>query len=339
MFASLFIVRALAQIKTGSTKMLKEFRLQDADRSAIRSLLTDICGDPRNREENSLLERIALYAQELPLRIREVFYEFKLRETSAALIITNNPVSPDDIGPTPQRHWRPGEIRPLSFPQVMHGLYASLLGELFGFQSQQYGRIFNDLIPIRGQLSYSSSGGGSIGLHSEDCFHSYAPDYLGLLCLRNDERAGTTLSCLVPNEIPENYCKVLFEETFAVKVPRHGVVKPVSGPILFGDRQQPYLQFTAIDDNQCTVEMRAAFDFVKKALAKNMRIIALSQGDCLYVDNLLAVHGRAAYEPLFENGRWFCRLIVSRDLRKTRTLRSAPDGRIMLDPNQRNAMS
>lgn len=143
--------------------MLKQFRLADDDRKKIRELLVDIVRDPKNLEENSFLDRAALIAQELPIRIRETLYEFKLRESSDALLITNNPVSWEDVGRTPSSHWRPGESRPLNLPQIMHGLYSSLLGEPFGFETQQYGRIFNDLIPIPNMQPNSSSGMGILG--------------------------------------------------------------------------------------------------------------------------------------------------------------------------------
>ena len=310
--------------------MLRQFRLTDSDRLEVRDLLIEVYSDPNNREENSFLQRAALYAHELPIRIREALYEFKLRESSAGLLITNNPVSPEDVGPTPKAHWRPGERRPLTPPQIMHGLYASLLGEIYGFESQQFGRLFNDLIPIPGQPSYSSSGGGNIGLHTEDCFQPYSPDYIGLLCLRNEERAATTFSSLAESEIPEDIRRILFEESFAVNVPIGSGVIPASGSILFGDPQRPYLRFTAIDKDKMTSEMASAREFVKEALGRNQQSVILKQGDSLFLDNMVAVHGRRAFEPNYEsNGRWFCRIIVSRDLRKTRALRSAPDGRVV----------
>jgi hypothetical protein len=309
--------------------MLRQFRLTDSDRSQVRDLLIEVCRHPNNLEESSFLPRASLLAHELPIRVREALYDFKLRESSVGLLITNNPVSPQDVGPTPKSHWRPGERRPLAPPQIMHGLYASLLGEIYGFESQQCGRIFNDLIPMRGHPPYSSSGAGNIGLHTEDCFQPYSPDYIGLLCLRNEERSATTFSSLAETEIPENIRRILWEELFAVKVPIEGGVSPASGSMLFGDPKRPYLRFTAIDPNKTTSEMASALDFLRNALGQNRQSVTLTQGDCLYLDNFLAVHGRKAYQPLDSNGRWFCRLIMSRDLRRTRALREAPETRVV----------
>jgi L-asparagine oxygenase len=308
--------------------MLKELRLCEADRLAVRKLLVEIGSDPANLEEDSFLNHAALLAHELPIGIRQALYDFKLRETSAVLLITNTPVLPQDVGPTPRSHWHPGERRVLNLPQIMHGLYASILGEPFGFDTQQGGRIFNDLIPIPGAPSNSSSGEGRIGLHTEDCFTLFSPDYLGLLCLRNEERAITTFSALWPTKLAQAISSALFEQTF---VPKRVAAAGSGYSMLFGDPERPYLRYGAIDHSKCTSEMTSALRALSETLEKNQQEITLVQGDCLYLDNLFAVHGRAAYQPQYNsNGRWFCRLVMTRDLRKTRHLRAASDARIML---------
>jgi L-asparagine oxygenase len=314
--------------------VLSQIRITDEDRSAVRALLFEIGRDSSNLEENSFLERATLLAQDLPIGIRKAFYEFKFRESAVGLLITNNPILPEDVGPTPQSHWRSGERRPLSLPQLMHGLYSSLLGEVFGFETQQNGRIFNDLIPVRGERDNSSSGAGNIGLHTEDCFQPFMPDYLGLMCLRNDERAVTTFSSLWQVAIPQNVIAVLFEDRFVAKKHATNPDTKMSSPrfsILFGDPKRPYLRYGSVSFDECTSDMLSAMRFISTALEQNRRDITLAQGDCLYLDNFFAVHGRAAYRPKYgPEGRWFSRLVMTRDLRKTRTFRARPDARIML---------
>lgn len=304
--------------------MLNHFRLTNDDRTAVRDLLVKVGRDRENLEEGTFLNRAAVLAQELPVRIREVFYEFKLRESSPALLITNNPILPEDVGPTPSAYWRPGEERPLNLPQLLHGFYASLLGEPFGFEIQQNGRIFNDLISLRGALSNSSSGAGKIGLHTEDCSQPFMPDYLGLMCLRNEQRAATTFSSLHDIDIPENVLLILFNKVFAI---------PSSSQhsILFGDSKRPYLRYGSVDHQKCDSEMTTSLQFLSNALQRNLKEITLGQGDCLYLDNYLAVHGRAPFQIEYgTNGRWFSRLVMLRDLRKTRSFRAAPETRLML---------
>ncbi len=317
----------------GRTKeVVRIFSLSDSDRQNIRDLLNRIIGDSSNTEEHTFLESAAILASELPRSIRECIYDFKLWESSAALLITRNPISSQDIGPTPDSHWRPGEKRPLGVAQILHGLYSSLLGEPFGFETQQYGRIFNDLIPLKGMPSNSSSGSGDIGLHTEDCFQPFMPDYLGLMCLRNEQRAKTTVSSIWNVELPEEIRRVLWEERFAPKLSIINSTEAVAKrSVLFGDPAQPYMRFGSIDYETCDLEATAAMRFLATLLERNRQTITLNQGDCLYVDNYYAVHGRAAYQAEYgANGRWFSRLVMARDLRKTRTFRSAPEKRVML---------
>src|SRR5271163_2685484 len=111
--------------------MIETYALSDADRAAVRTLLLEIARDMRNLEEQAFLEQAVLFAQELPLGIRRAFHRFKLYEAAPCLLVTNNPVEHEDVGPTPRSHASPGARRPLILPQLLHGLYASLLGEPF----------------------------------------------------------------------------------------------------------------------------------------------------------------------------------------------------------------
>lgn len=310
--------------------MAETFRLSERERKAARNLLIQIASNKRNLEESAFLERAAVYAHGLPLRLREAFYDFKIRENVPYLLLTNNPVFPADVGPTPQTHWQPGQSRPLNLPQLMHGLYSSLLGEPFGFETQQCGRIFNDLIAIEGQPPNSSSGAGKIGLHTEDCAYPFMPDYLGLLCLRNETHATTLVSSLSRIEIPEDIRDSLFREVWvdSGSAARDRVDKRF---MLFGDPARPYLRYGLFNRDQCSDAALRAVRFVSAALQRVQESIVLNQGDCLYLDNFVAVHGRAPYEAVYgTRARWFCRLVMVRDLRRTRVFRVAPEARVML---------
>lgn len=315
--------------------MLGQCRLSDEDRVAVRRLVEAIAQDPTNLGEKVFLGRAALFAHKLPETIRESLHDFRLTEKYVGILITNNPVFVDDVGPTPQAHGK-AETRKLNLPQLMHGLYASLLGEPFGFKTQQYGRVFNDLIPLQGYQGNSSSGDGHVGLHTEDCFELFMPDYLGFLCLRNDERAVTVLSSLCETDLEQNGLRILFDEYVSVhsSSDTHFDCTTPRGRrrVLFGDLQRPYMQINAgrIDTENCSPEIRTALGTLFEVLEANRFTTVLAQGDCLYLDNFMAVHGRSPYQPNYgPGGRWFCRLVMTRDLRKTRSLRASPEARVM----------
>lgn len=303
--------------------MLTRLRLSNDDRAKVRQCLMDAVF-PRPFEETVVIERACLIAHGLPATIREAFQGFKVHEQAAALLVTHNPVGCDDIGPTPLGHWHRGEKRPLNIGQVLHGLYATLLGEPFGFATQQDGRIFNDLVSSPEAPANASSGGGQIGLHTEDISDTqpFMPDYLGFMCLRNEQSAVTTLSCLPVEEIPLGIRRTLFTRT----VP---YVNGTHRTVLFGDFLRPYLRYSQFNRCECDRDMFEALQWVACALERNVTRVTLQQGDCLYINNCLAVHGRDPFRVEYgEHGRWLSRLFILRDIRRIREFTISPESRI-----------
>lgn len=304
--------------------MIETYTLSPAERARVRDILGRIGQEAENRDEHAFLDKAPLLAQELPVEIQRAFLDFRLGETTPCLLITGNPIDPDDVGPTPTTHWRPGMHRPLNLAQHLHGLYACLLGDPFGFSSQQSGRVFNDLITLPDQPGNASSGSGKIGLHTEDCVKPFMPDYLGLACLRNETGAQSLISSIRGRTLPEEIRDILFEPIF----PQLG--GGTRRALLFGAREQPYLRYGSIDAARCDERAQRALRHLTALLSEEQRSVTLLGGDFLYIDNFQAVHGRAPFEPRFgAHARWFSRIIVTRDMRRTREMRSAPDGRVV----------
>lgn len=304
--------------------MIETYTLSPEERAQVRAILEAIGQDAGNREEHEFLDKAPLLAQELPVGIRRAFLDFRLRETAPCLLITGNPIEPDDIGPTPMTHWRPSMQRPLNLAQHLHGLYACLLGDPFGFASQQSGRVFNDLITLPGQPANASSGSGKIGLHTEDCVKPFMPDYLGLACLRNETGAQSLISSIRGRTLPDDIRDTLFEPIFTQ------LGGGTRRALLFGAREQPYLRYGSIDAVRCDERGQRALRYLTALLAEAQRSVTLLTGDFLYVDNFHAVHGRAPFEPRFgAHSRWFSRIVVTRDLRRTRAMRSIPNERVL----------
>jgi L-asparagine oxygenase len=302
--------------------MIETYSLSEAEKAEVRELLLEITSDDRNLDEHIFLDQALLFAQELPRGLRQILHRFKLHEPVPCLLITNNPILSSDIGPTPSGHAN----RPLGLPQLLHGLYASLLGEPFGFETQQFGRIFNDLISIEGQPGNSSSGCGKIGLHTEDCVKLFMPDYLGLLCLRNKRGARTLISSIFGREIPTEIRDILMSPIFPEVGGR------TKRALLFGSPLRPYLRYGSVDSARCEPDGLRALRYLSETLEAERKAIALTPGDCLYIDNFYGVHGRDPFAPLYgPEARWFCRLVMTRDLRRTRPMRAAPGSRVMIE--------
>ncbi len=133
-------------------------------------------------------------------------------------------------------------------------LLGAVLGDLFAFRTLQEGRLVQDLLPTPGQEE-TKSGNSSrsvLDLHTEDAFHPYRCDYLGLLCLRNDDEVPTSYAELRSDAIEEDHRQVLGQPRFLVRPDETHLVggegqpawlidQPV--PLLFGGPDLPYLLF------------------------------------------------------------------------------------------------
>src|SRR5262245_46248138 len=124
--------------------------LSHADIKSIKSLLSRITARYDSAEDPNFLKESVLYAHELPLRVRACLNDFKLAEpASPACIISGYPIDQAKIGRTPD-HWAGQEDAARTLEEeVVLALFSSLLGDVFGWATQQDGRIIHDVLPIR----------------------------------------------------------------------------------------------------------------------------------------------------------------------------------------------
>lgn len=317
--------------------IITEVEPTDAEASHIRSLLADIASDSKMRDQHYFVEHAQVLAHELPRRLRETFYEFKRSESAAALVVRNNPVLSEGAGPTPLTYV---EVEPgfeLNDAQILHGLYGSLLGEPVGFTSQRGGSIYNTIVPMPDLAAIPNSSSGSrfdFGFHIEDAFHPTRAEYVGLVCMRNDEQATTTVSCIDGVPLTPAERDALFEPCFAIgHNPIHstsGHIQEAHQPILFGDRDRPYVRvnFATLNIEDYEGIHRQALQTLLTHFEANRAAVVLRSTDCLYIDNFRCVHARDAFEPLPAHARrWLNRVVFTSDLRKSRALRSSTAAR------------
>jgi hypothetical protein len=319
------------------TTSILTLSITDTESAQIRSLLADITSDAKLLDQLNFLEQAQLLAQELPRRVRETFYRFKRAEQEPVLHVVGSPVLLDGCEPTPQRYVEQEDGYRLNDAQILHGLYGSLLGEAVGFTSQRRGAIFNNIIPLPELSATANSSSGSaldFGFHVEDAFHPARADYIGLVCMRNEEEALTTISCIDGIDLDSDELDVLFEPRFNIgHNPIHstsGVVAEGGQPVLFGRRDRPYVRINAatlrIDDYR-GVERRA-LEHLLDYFVRNKAGLALQSRDFIYIDNFRCVHARDAYKAKFgPNARWLTRVVFTNDLRKSLTMRASLETR------------
>ncbi len=279
-----------------------------------------------------------LYAHHLPKRLFGYLNEFKYREDNfGACIVRGYYIDDSGIGPTPNVEGYVKKTASTIKEEYLFMLLGTVLGDLMSWNVYENGAIINDLVPLRGnereQLGTSSHS--LLDWHVEEAFHPLRSDYLGLLCLRNFDGVATTISNIGNTPVPSEIKQVLFESRFLIETDDNWSksnlsTEPVS--ILFGDYNNPYIRidlpFTSAipHDNEAENALR----FICNLLSDNLEDIVLSPGDFCFIDNYRAVHGRRPFVPKY-NGkdRWVKRTLITRDLRKSRTVRKHASSRIL----------
>src|SRR4051812_24003816 len=85
----------------------------------------------------------------LPARLRQFLLDMRSQETTAACIVSGLPVDDTLIGPTPHRWGLQDNPASTAAEETWLVLCGSVLGELFGWATQQAGALVHDIAPIQ----------------------------------------------------------------------------------------------------------------------------------------------------------------------------------------------
>ncbi|MCP4708052.1 MAG: arginine beta-hydroxylase, Fe(II)/alpha-ketoglutarate-dependent [Planctomycetes bacterium] len=299
--------------------MPQQYSLSPQDKTAITKTVNDLAHTYRSVEEPEFLANVNIYAHELPRDIRKFLNDFRLgNDASDYAVISGCSIDNATIGPTPS-HW---DHRPAVSPTLKEEIYTMLLGALvgdaFGWATQQEGYICNDLLPIKG-LELEQVGASSecvLAWHIEDAFHPYRGDYVQLICLRNPDNTATTIGALDISLLSDDVIDLLFEARFAIKPDhahkadfkgrnklRHRSEKdrleasyaaiskvdrdPPKIPLLYGRRDAPSICIDPFYMDH-PAEDREGIDALQaliQALECNLEDVALQPGDVAILDN------------------------------------------------------
>ncbi|MFZ3494408.1 guanitoxin biosynthesis L-enduracididine beta-hydroxylase GntD [Streptomyces sp. 5.8] len=277
----------------------------------------------------------------LPPRLRQFLETFRRTESSAGLLIHGFPVDDDAVGPTPD-HWEEVVAPGTTLEQeIFLAMCATALGDPFTFSTLQLGRMIQNILPIRGDEQRQSGHGSEtlLEFHTEDGFHPGRCDYLMLFGIRNHDQVPTIMASVRDVKLGDEEIDALMRPDFKIvpddehvrqlqlRFPDHPALarveamqsNPVAVPVLFGDRNRPYLRidlpFMRVVEGRPGAER--ALHALMAELERVQHSVVVEQGSLLVVDNYLAVHGRKPFEVRYDGtDRWLKRMIVSRDLRK-----------------------
>jgi len=318
------------------------FCIDEREARQLRGISEAYSKEFRSSEDPELVREAAVIAHQIPQRIRSHVNKFRLNDCSPYAIIRGHEIDQQRIGQTP-RDWRDKEFPGSSFPEeLLLLLYSSLLGDPFGWITQQDGRMVHDIFPIERDAG-AQLGSGSRELltwHTEDAFHPFRADYLLLLAIRNPDSVPTTIGALDVSKISERYVDVLFDRRFYIlpdesHLPKNNthinkdafneIMKMMEDAaetvsILDGVRDCPYIRIDPyfMHTRPGDADAKHALDHISDTIDADLQDVVLRDGDLIIIDNRRAVHGRRAFKARFDGtDRWLKRVNVTRDLRKS----------------------
>lgn len=338
--------------------------LTKQEEEAISSLLSQLAASYPSAEDPEFIRRASLLCHRLPERVRGFLNDFKYKEDGAGVaLISGNPVDDVKVGPTPLVPMSREDSERTRAEQMLLVLYASLLGDVFGWSTQQGGYLVHDVFPAK-EHEHDQLGFGSrevLTWHVEDAFHPFRGDYLGLFCLRNTNQVPTTLASAADVQLSDDLIKILFEPRYTLRPDESHLSKnrlvaslpdvtaerldaaykqmermnrePPKISVLFGDPNAPYLRLDPyfMDPLEDDPDAQKALDILIQKLDAVIFDLVLEAGDCVFLDNYRTVHGRRSFVAKFDGtDRWLKRVNVTRDLRRSRELRPDALTRIIL---------
>ncbi|MFB7559414.1 TauD/TfdA family dioxygenase [Streptomyces brevispora] len=249
------------------------------------------------------------------------------------LLIRNLPVAPADGTRLPSTPSHAGSVERTASTAAAVVTAAMLqLGEVIAYRNEKSGALVQNVVPVPGQESQQSNAGSELlEMHTENAFHNNRPDYIGLLCVREDPSGEARLcTASVRRALPllsERARRVLSEDRFLTEAPPSFEIREGAAPahaILPGAPEDPNVLVDFHATHPLDNEAREAMAELRDVLIRVTSALALTPGDLAVVDNRLAVHGRSSFSPRYDGtDRWLHRVYASLDNRRTRPLRHA----------------
>jgi len=260
-------------------------------------------------------------SKNVPQRIKNSLLDFAKKGTESGFLLIKN-ISFDNIAPglpfpiammlpkTPNdNNSKIGETTMLARIQT---ILINVIAELISYEAEGYGRLFQDVVPVKKMENEQTSVGSNteLEIHTEQAFSKLRPDILSLACVRGDPLAQTYI--LPVNYILENMDE---DEREMLRLPlwKTGVdlsfklngndfiEGDIRGPfpIISGDYNDPKLLF---DQDLMFGINEESNNLIKKIIDiyyKYRNQHNLQTGEIILIDNMRAVHGRSPFYPKY----------------------------------------
>jgi L-asparagine oxygenase len=283
---------------------------------------------PRLVDDAGWLAAARALSCRLPVRLREAIRQYRHDPgPDATLLLSGLPIAPDRLPATPAVAESAQRIA--TVPAALAVLVGVQLGEIVAYRDEKNGALVQDVLPVPGfERSQSNAGSVPLELHVENAFHELRPDYVGLICLRNDpgNEAGTLVVSIrrVLARLSPADRTVLAQPRFRTAAPpsfRRGGAG-AAHPVLGGCPDDPDIRL----DVHATVALDDEAGEALRRLGATMHAAAtplvFRPGEMALLDNRLVLHGRTRFTPRYDGqDRWLHRVYVHLDNRRSRSVR------------------
>src|SRR5215469_723020 len=163
------------------------FTLTESERSEV-ALTADVLTKtpPQLVDSDSWVGACRVMSCGIPQRICEGLREFRHDPgADGVFLLRNLPVGAENLPPTPMVA---GSVeRQATVGASVIVLMSLQLGEIVAFRNEKSGALVQNVVPVPGQEKEQSNAGSTpLEMHIENAFHPNRPDYVALLCVRND---------------------------------------------------------------------------------------------------------------------------------------------------------
>jgi len=222
---------------------------------------------------------------------------------------------------------------------LIQAILISAMGEIILYEAEGYGRIFQDVVPIKHMEKEQTSVGSNteLEIHTEQAFSELRPDFISLGCLRSNSEAFTHI--LPVGKMVEDLTKMEISALYkpdwktgvdlSFKINGYEFIEgDVRGPLsilTLGIDNTPILRF----DQDLMYGLSLEAETLKKKIVdiyySKRYSYCLQPGDIIFIDNNRAVHGRSAFLPRYDGqDRFLVRCFATADYRKSEYAR--PNG-------------
>jgi L-asparagine oxygenase len=303
--------------------------LTEQEHTLLRTALDDLPSINVDAWDDELITEVELRSRYIPEHLAKLLSQFRKHSNDDGMLLLRNLPIDLNLPPTPEG----GGIslgKTSSISEYVLLAIMQQLGEPIAYEDEKNGMLIQNICPVRGKEEMQENTGSTyLEFHTEDAFHPYRPDFVGLLCLRPDhERIAATAAAsirrafaMLPGKTQELLRQPLYHIRLSSSFTSHTVFSAPL-PVLRGDVLEPELSVDFYGMEALTSPAQLALKMLEEALLKVTIAHRLVTGDLMIVDNRVAAHARTAFTPRYDGqDRWLQRLFVVHDFRRSRASR------------------